>query len=163
MSIDLVMFVGHQKELRANVTTELAKLQPLKPGMEVCVSISSKDKRSLTANALSHVWYSDIAKAWGESELYARCYCKLHFGVAILRAELPTFRELYDKAIKNALSYEEKLKAMKILPVTRLMNKEQMCRYLNVMQVELARADSPVVLQSPADSEYQKWQEAQVA
>jgi len=160
-AIEARMVVGSQRELRANVTTEVDKLHPLKPGMEVVVKITSGKKRGLAANALSHVWYGDIAKVWHESADYAKAFCKLHYGVSILRAECEGFRALYDKAIKNNLSYPEKLEAMKILPVTRLMDKDQMCRYLNAMQSELARADMSVILTTPAESEYEKWLEEQ--
>ena len=155
------MVVGSMRELRANVTTEVDKLSPLKPGMEVVVKISSGKARGLPANALSHVWYGDIAKVWHESPDYAKAFCKLHYGVQILRAECESFRALYDKAIKNNLSYPEKLEAMRILPVTRLMDKDQMCRYLNAMQQGLAEADMSVVLTTPAESEYEKWLGAQ--
>lgn len=161
MAIEARLVVGSMKELRANTTTEADKLASLKVGDNVIVHISDGTARSLSANALSHVWYSDIAKVWHESAAYAKAFCKLHYGVAILRAECEDFRNLYDKAIKNNLSYPEKLEAMKILPVTRLMDKDQMCRYLNAMQLELARADMSVILTTPADSEYEKWQKEQ--
>lgn len=161
MSINARMVVGYSKELYANVTTEIDKIQQLKPGMEVLVEISSGKARSLSANALSHVWYSDIAKVWHDSAGYAKAYCKLHYGVLILRAESEAFRNLYDKGIKNTLSYPEKLEAMKILPVTRLMDKDQMCRYLKAVQEGMAAAEMSVVLSTPEESEYDKWQQEQ--
>ena len=161
--IQLRMVVGSMKELRANVTTEVEKLHPLKPGMEVLVKISSGKQRSISANALSHVWYSDIAKVWHESEGYAKAFCKLHYGVLILRGECEAFRQLYDKCIRNNLSYPEKLEAMKILPVTRLMDKDQMCRYLKAVQQGMADADLSVVLSTPAESEYNEWIKRQAA
>jgi thiamine kinase-like enzyme len=58
-----------------------------------------------------------------------RRYCKLHHGVPILRAEDADFREAYDAVIKP-LDYETKLKAMDHWPVTSLMNKAQMSKFL---------------------------------
>lgn len=115
-----------------------------------------KKGRSLDSNALSHVWYGEIAKARGESVEAIKCFCKLHFGVGIMRAESETFRMMYDKGIMNALTYEEKLKAMTIIPVTSLMNSEQMHWYLRDMQQTFAQEES-IILISPADSEYEEW------
>ena len=60
--------------------------------------------------------------------------CKLRFGVPILRAEDAEFRAFYDRAIKHALTYEQKVEAMRFLPVTSLMTPAQMKRYLDDMQ-----------------------------
>jgi len=92
-------------------------------------------KRTLDQNAQSHVWYKQIAdiltddnvQGWGR-------YCKLHHGVPILRYDDLAFKEFYDKALKNNLTYEEKLKAMDFTPVTRLMNTEQFNRYFTALQ-----------------------------
>lgn len=96
--------------------------------------------RSLSANAISHVWYAAISKELGEqTPEEVRCECKLRYGVPILRAEDPDFRAMYDRAIKPHLSYEEKLQAMRFLPVTSLMSREQMRRYLDTIQSEYAK------------------------
>lgn len=102
------------------------------------VKYVTTDKRTLDQNAMSHVWYGQIAKAMEVSTGYAKCYCKLHFGVPILRAEDERFRALYDKVIKHGLTYVEKLEAMRILPVTSRMNKDQKGRYLSAVQVHFS-------------------------
>ena len=51
----------------------------------------------------------------------------------ILRAEDSEFRETYDSAIKG-LTYEQKLRVMRILPVTSLMTKPQLSKYLEEVQ-----------------------------
>lgn len=114
-----------------------------------------KEERSIPANALSHVWYKEIGDYKSMTPLEAKCYCKLHFGVPIMRADDEKFRKLYDKAIKGVLSYEEKLGAMIYLPVTSLMNKEQMFQYLRDMQMTLGQEGIP--LASPMDGEYYEW------
>ena len=60
--------------------------------------------------------------------------CKLHFGVPILRAEDPDFREFYDAGMKSVLSYEQKLKAMRFVPVTSIMTQDQFDRYAHEVQ-----------------------------
>ena len=95
--------------------------------------------RGLSQNALSHVWYNQVDKQFCTEIGSSKRMCKLHFGVPILRGEDEGFRKLYDKAFKHILSYEEKLKAMDYLPVTSLMNKEQMSRYLEAVQIHYAQ------------------------
>ena len=95
-------------------------------------------KRSLDQNALSHVWYNEIEKAGHEKARDARRYCKLHFGVPMLRAEDEEFRSFYDQALKHQLTYEQKLIAMDFVPVTSRMGQKQMTRYLNSVQEHYA-------------------------
>lgn len=104
--------------------------------------------RSLPQNAITHVWYGQIARELREDdELGWKCYCKLHHGVPILRTENDEFRESYDGAIKG-LSYEQKLTVMRILPVTSLMTKEQLSRYAEAVQADFAQRG--VMLEFPA-------------
>ena len=108
--------------------------------------------RSLDQNALSHVWYEQIAKELREDDaLGVKRWCKLHFGVPILRAEDPEFRAFYDAAIKPHLDYEQKLKAMDHVPVTSLMTKVQLNAYLRAMQ-EHYRKERSVILEFPEET-----------
>ena len=76
--------------------------------------------------------YQQIAQQRQEQSVNdVRRECKLRYGVPILRAESEQFRHLYDKGIKSTLLYEEKLEAMDILPVTRLMTKPQGTQYID--------------------------------
>lgn len=91
-------------------------------------------KRNRGQNDLSHALYEDIAQVLTEDDALGwKCYCKLHHGVPLLRAEDEEFRETYDKAIKG-LTYEQKLAVMKILPVTSLMNKKQISKYIEAVK-----------------------------
>lgn len=97
------------------------------------VSVRAGSDRSLEANALSHAWYEQVARELREDDaLSVKAFCKLHFGVGILRAEDEEFREAYDAGIRG-LSYEQKLQVMRILPVTSLMTKGQLSQYLEAM------------------------------
>ena len=112
------------------------------------VSVKAGKDRSIPQNSLVHVWYEQIARELREDDALGwKCYCKLNFGVPILRAEDDEFRQFYDGAIKLSLSYEQKLAAMKYLPVTRLMTKEQLSKYAEAVQPDFARRG--VQLESP--------------
>jgi len=104
-------------------------------GNYLWASFKTSKPRSLDQNGLSHVWYEQISRELGEETPEGvKCECKLRFGVPILRAEDEVFREMYDSAIKNTLTYEQKLKVMRFLPVTSLMDTDQLSRYLKDMQ-----------------------------
>lgn len=106
--------------------------------------------RSLDQNAISHAWYEQLARELREDDALGwKCYCKLHFGVPILRTEDNEFREFYDGSIK-AMSYERKLVAMKYLPVTSDMTKPQLSQYLEAMQA--AFVPLGVMLEFPAQA-----------
>jgi hypothetical protein len=99
------------------------------------VNIKTGKDRSLDFNAISHVWYEQITRELREDDALGwKCFCKLNFAVPIMRAEDAEFREFYDASIKSALSYEQKLAAMKYLPVTSLMTNPQFKKYCDEMQ-----------------------------
>lgn len=92
--------------------------------------------RTLAQNAGTHVLYEIIAAALPEDDALGwKCYCKLHHGVPILRAEDDLFRETYDSAIKR-LPYEKKLALMRYLPVTSLMDKKQINKYIDALRAD---------------------------
>ena len=93
-------------------------------------------KRSLDKNALAYVWYADISRfKQDESPIEVRCFCKLHFGVPILRAENEAFAEYYNKFVLHQATYEEKLRFMMFCDITSIMTQKQMTNYLNQMQL----------------------------
>lgn len=133
--------------MKATISTEL-KLQSLigalrqawKEHRYLKVSYSVEKDRSASQNALSHVWYEQISRELAEDTPEGvKCECKLRYGVPILRADDDEFRAAYDSAIRETLTYEQKLDAMRILPVTSLMNVSQLSQYLETLQREFAR------------------------
>ena len=111
----------------------------------------NSDLRSLDQNAISHAWYEQLARELPEDDARGwKRMCKLHFGVPILRAEDEHFREFYDGALKR-LNYEQKLAAMEYVPVTSIMTKAQLSRYLEDMQASFASQRS-VYLEFPAET-----------
>ena len=104
----------------------------------VKASLKTGKDRSIDQNSISHAWYEQISRELREDDALGwKCYCKLHHGVPILRAEDDDFRKAYDSTIKG-MSYEQKLKVMHILPVTSLMTKPQLSKYLEAMQDDFA-------------------------
>lgn len=98
------------------------------------VSVRIGKDRSLDQNAISHAWYEQLARELPEEDAIGwKSYCKLHHGVPVLRAEDEQFREFYDASVKK-LAYEDKLKAMRFVPVTSLMTKTQLSKYLEAVQ-----------------------------
>lgn len=86
-------------------------------------------KRSLDQNAVQHVWYGQVARATGLPAVEIQRDCKLLFGVPILLAEDEDFRRFFELALAP-LPFEDRLKAMDYVPVTRLMTPAQMTTYL---------------------------------
>lgn len=100
------------------------------------VNVKTGKARSLDQNAISHAWYQQMAREdRQDDELGHKAYCKLHHGVPILRSDDAEFRAFYDSALKG-LSYEQKIGAMKYLPVTSLMTKPQLSKYLEAVQAD---------------------------
>lgn len=99
------------------------------------VTITQGKHRTTAQNNLQHKWIAEIASQLPDDDVEGwRTYCKLHFGVPILRAENPEFREEYDELIRP-LPYERKLQAIRRLDleVTRRMTTKQLTKYLDDM------------------------------
>jgi hypothetical protein len=101
------------------------------------VSVKRGKDRTLDQNRLVFMWLNEAADQLGDhtpEEL--RGYCKLHFGVPILRAADNDFRAAYDRVIRP-LDYESKLACMMVpldFPVTRLMSTKHLTEYLDRMR-----------------------------
>lgn len=106
-----------------------------KPVMQMQIKPYKKD-RSGAQNSLSHVWYAQLAAKLREDTAAGyKAYCKLHFGVPILREDAD-FGAMYDRIFKP-MDYETKLEIMKqpgLFDVTSLMSVEQMGLYLDHVQ-----------------------------
>ena len=142
---------------RAKCLNHISMLNMEKP-QEVTIKPYS-GKRSLDQNAISHAWYNQIsAELHEDTPEQVKCECKLRIGVPIMRAENADFRNMYDNAIRSNLSYEEKLEVMRYLPVTSLMNKAQLSRYLELIQQTYAMRG--VVLEFPNEYGREEYPEA---
>ncbi len=117
------------------------------------VKVSAKigKARSLDQNAISHCWYEQLARELKEDDALGwKSYCKLHHGVPILRAEDEQFREFYDRTLRVTLTYDQKLDAMKFLPVTSLMTKPQLSKYLEAVRDDFMKRG--VMLEFPEEA-----------
>jgi hypothetical protein len=103
------------------------------------ISVKIGKGRSKKQNSFSHAWYVEIAKAFPENDAKRwKRFCKLHYGVPILRAEDEEFKEAYDGSVK-LLPYENKLIAMDSWPVTSIMTKRQLSDYATEIQAHFSK------------------------
>lgn len=118
--------------------------------LPLTVDITDGRDRSSEQNRLAFKWYREISDQTGEDQEDVRARCKLEVGVPILREAHEKFRATYDRLIRP-LSYPEKLALVRDteLPVTSLMNVEQMSRFMDI--VFRRHAELGVVLTVPPD------------
>mgnify|MGYP003402802204 CR=1 FL=1 len=97
--------------------------------------------RSLEQNKLQRLWCMEAAEQLGDRTAEEiRGFCKLHYGVPIMREGHDDFRETYDRLIKP-LPYETKLAYMMEpldFPITRLMTVGEKSQYLDAMHKGLS-------------------------
>lgn len=120
--------------------------------LPLTVTVQAVGKRSAQQNRLNRQWMLDIeAQLDGWTAEYARGYCKLYFGIPILRNEDEEFCREYDAVIRP-LPYEAKLKLMMVpfdFGVTRKMTVKQQTAYLNAINQHFS--EQGVVLTNPDD------------
>tara|TARA_R110002020_G_scaffold34073_1_gene104047 strand:- start:511 stop:945 length:435 start_codon:yes stop_codon:yes gene_type:complete len=102
--------------------------------LPLIIDVRRVNKRSLGQNRLQRLWMNEISQALGDrTPEEVRGYCKLSFGVPILRESNEAFRERYDRILKP-LGYQDKLELMMEpidLAVTRIMTPAQAAEYLD--------------------------------
>ncbi|MDH2013464.1 hypothetical protein N5J66_05705 [Pseudomonas juntendi] len=112
----------------------------------VLVSMRPGKDRTLDQNALWFAMYDRIAKSTEMGGIEdVRRYCKLHFGVPIMRASCDEFRTGWAESFIH-LPYEVKLRLMGPcamfgpdgFPVTRLFDRTQGCQYTDRIVNEFA-------------------------
>lgn len=139
--------VVNSRESLAEFVTAVSELWQTHKYLRITVK-TGRD-RTLDQNDISHVWYDQISREVGEATpLEVKSFCKLMFGVGILRAEDPEFRALYDASIKRTLTYDQKLAIMAYFPVTSLFTTAQFSQYLERMQ-DYYRSHHNVTLEFP--------------
>lgn len=106
--------------------------------------------RSLDQNDMINAVYRQLAEQKpDESFNEIRCYCKLHFGVPIMRRDSEQFRYVYDTAFKP-LPYEFKLESMDQWPVTSDMSKKQATEYIDTIIREFSKQGYSLIHPSEA-------------
>ena len=120
--------------------------------LPMTIGIEAIGKRSARQNRLNRQWMLDITgQIEGWSAEYTRGYCKLHFGIPILRADDEEFCREYD-ALVRPLPYEHKLKLMMVpfdFGVTRRMTTKQQTAYLDAVHRHFS--EQGVALTDPGD------------
>lgn len=109
-------------------------------GVPAVIEVKAEKRgRTVEQNKLQRKWMLEAQQQGDMTAEEYRGYCKLHFGVPIMRAENEEFRDLYDRFVRH-LSYEAKM-AFMMLPfdfaVTRDMDVNQKARYLDQVYVYL--------------------------
>ena len=120
--------------------------------LPMTVNVAVGGKRTAKQNRLNRQWMLDIAaQVDGWDAEYARGYCKLHFGIPILRSEDEAFCQEYDLIVRP-LPYEHKLKLMMVpfdFGVTRRMSTKQQTAYLDAVHRHFS--EQGVILTDPDD------------
>lgn len=131
----------------ARLTEAISRLSAMfREKKYVVVSLRPGKDRTLDQNALWFAMYKRIAEMtdMGDAE-DARRYCKLHFGVPIMRSADADFRDGWNRMFLH-LSYEVKLSLMGPcpmfgpdgFPVTRLFERAQGVAYTDAIVAEFA-------------------------
>lgn len=111
----------------------------LKPPLTI--TVTSGASRTKEQNKLQRLWCMEAAEQLGDRTAEeVRGFCKLHYGVPIMREGHDDFRETYDRLIKP-LPYETKLAFMMEpldFPITRLMTVGEKSQYLDAMHKGLS-------------------------
>jgi hypothetical protein len=118
--------------------------------LEVVIREVSTD-RTTQQNRLQYRWFADGERQSDQKAWEIRAYCKLHFGVPILRRDSEEYREKYDRLIRP-MSYEQKLELMVEpfdFPVTSAMTVKQHMEFLDAVQLHLSGLG--VQLTNPAE------------
>lgn len=129
----IILPAGDRRRVITNLFETLSAL-PKDKGFEILIE-EKGESRSAEQNRLQRLWHNEAASQLrDESAEDKRAYCKLHFGVPILRND-EKFKAQYDRVIKP-LDYQTKLALMKEpfdFPVTRLMRVKQKTEFLDAI------------------------------
>lgn len=118
-------------------------------GLPATVTINKGLPRSAEQNKLQRKWMTEAEEQGDQTSEEYRAYCKLHFGVPIMRQQSEEFREKYDRIIRP-LPYTQKLELMAVpfdFPVTRIMTMKNEKKYLD--QVYLFFTGQGMILTNP--------------
>ena len=110
---------------------ELASIAP-QGGRVVRVQVTESKKRSLTANALLHVWHQSLSGVMGYDILEIKQILKINFGFPILLGGdvddsiAVKLKWMFEKFGWDRLTWPQKLKLAEMIPCTSLMTTKQL-------------------------------------
>lgn len=128
---DEVHLTLHGKDDLPKVIDLISKFEVEHP-IEVIIKRASKS-RTLAQNKTQWQWFRDAGAQGDQTATEYRAYCKLHFGVPILRRDSLDYRSKYDEIVKP-MTYEQKLALMVEpfdFPVSSGMNVAQQSEFLD--------------------------------
>lgn len=106
-------------------------------GWLVDVRKPKKRDRSTEQNRLQFKWATEVAAQCQDRSIEEiRHDWKLRHGVPILRRDNAGFRAFYDAGLRPLPTFEQKIAAMRYVPITSLMDVPQMQEYLDLVQRE---------------------------
>lgn len=112
--------------------------------------------RTQDQNKLQWLWANEAAEQRGDMTAdEVQREWKLRHGVPIMREDSPEFRDVYDRLIKDDLTYEHKIELMRFIDVTSDMKVRQMVRFLDSVQRECAEAGIRLTDPDPSLAAYQ--------
>ena len=131
LSASEIHMVLHDEGDKNSLLTTLQQIELQYP-IDVVIKKASRS-RSLSQNRTQWQWFRDAESQGDQKSWEYRAYCKLHFGVPILRRDSPEYRAKYDRIIRP-MPYEQKLELMVEpfdFPVTSAMNIAQHGAFLD--------------------------------
>ncbi len=103
----------------------------------VRVKITENKVRSMSANALLHVWTDGLAGFMGETPANAKQILKIRFGFDVLRQDEEKGKKL-DWILERYgfynLTWEQQISLAEWIPCTRMMSDAEMKHYLDIIQ-----------------------------
>lgn len=103
--------------------------------LPVVVTIRDGQDKKAEQNGLVHRWFTDIANWTGDqTAAEVKAHCNLTYGRPIMDRDDPEWKSAFGYLF-DALSYEAKLKAIRVLdvPFTRRMGLKQISEYMTQM------------------------------
>jgi len=118
---------------RRQFNEEVDELLSMNPKQQLYVNITTKKKkRSLSANAQQHVWYTQISEFTATDIKTVEAECKIDFGLPIVLSD-PEVGVVIDHALRTAKFYsmtrEQQIKFIQVIQITSLMNTKQHNQY----------------------------------
>lgn len=123
---------------------EIDKLLANNPNKAFRVDVKAwSEKRSISANDQTHVWYPIIAKHIGSDAKTVKARCKIDFGVPILLGANDEYSKvlsyIFEKTKFWQMSYEQQEKMIQGIAVTSKMSTPQCNEYRDNMQAYWAQ------------------------
>ena len=126
--------IKYRIENEADRKMAMARLTGLPAGEGWKVDFLKSEKRREVLNRLSWRWYTAIGEQTFQSKEEVHDEAKLTLGVPILCRDEPDFATMWARLAERFPTYDEQLKIIEYIDVTRIMSDTQMREYLTDME-----------------------------